>query len=217
MESKYHAIITRNAVGEYFEPVALDQVIQANMSQDKLIYLLGSKPHFHFDDNKINESLAYVNSLHNSIIKLTDSDSTGKLQREAFGRISHAVQDFYAHSNYVDLWLEENGGVENIEPDKIDGLVDHLLHHPDLNTGDFKIWRDFIYYIPIINNIVKKIYIPKSSHEAMNLDSPERGIKFNYTMAAAQQRTLHEYTRIIKQLSDVCGREQVERFLGRFT
>ena len=39
---------------------------------------------------------------------------------QAFGRLTHTAQDFYAHSNYVALWRERNPAAP---PDQIDALL----------------------------------------------------------------------------------------------
>lgn len=212
MDQEYHVIITKNAIGKYFESLALDQIIQANINQDNLIYQLGNHPHHHFDNNKISESLAYIESEHELILELATKENTGEVQRGAFGRLCHAAQDFYAHSNYVDLWLKENGGLDNNKPSDIDGLDKKLLTHPDLFTGDFVFWRDIIYYIPIINSFARKIYVPKYSHEAINLDSPSKGIKFEYALIAAQQRTYFEYSCVINSLAKEFGNNELAKF-----
>ncbi|MCJ7551389.1 MAG: hypothetical protein MUQ30_17095, partial [Anaerolineae bacterium] len=194
MESRYHDDLTRAALSDRFSPDALEEIIAANLAQDALQNQLGTKAHFHFDNNKIAESLAYVEELHRQIAGLAAQGSHGSRQRVALGRLCHAVQDFYAHSNYVDLWLSQQP--QPTPPaDTMDGLIPELLNHPDLRTGTFVLLRDIIYYIPIIGALWRRIYVPPGSHEAMNLDSPERGWRFPYALVAALWRTQHEYER----------------------
>ena len=73
---------------------------------------MGTRPHIHFDDDKFAEANAYVAKEHARIVELacepsrpgTPEDAlVGADQRAALGRLCHTVQDFYAHSNYVDL------------------------------------------------------------------------------------------------------------------
>jgi hypothetical protein len=214
VDKEYHISITKNAIGEFFDQSALDEIFQANVSQDRLVYQLGFTPHFHFDNNKIKESLAYVDSQLDEIIELAKSESQGHQQRAAFGRLCHAIQDFYAHSNYIDLWLEENGGLNGTNPQDVNGLDEKLLNHPKLITGDFKIWRDIFYYIPLMNRFLRKIYIPPYSHEAMNLDNPNIGIKFEYAVEAAKQRTKFEFDQVMEKLIDCHGTEAIDNFLS---
>ncbi len=209
---EYHAIITRDAIGKFFGETALREIIAANFKQDSLANLIG-KPYLHFDNDKIAESLAYIDR---QITRLTDARGDDaviqNVQWDAFGRLCHTAQDFYAHSNYVDLWLAENGGLENTSPAEIDGLDEKLLSHPNLRTGSFYLLRDIVYYIPGVRTIARKIHIPIFSHEAMHLDDPTRGAKFAYAMTAAIQRTRFEYRRAVDALSARGGTAAVNRF-----
>ena len=215
MKSRYHTELTRLTLQAHFSPDALEEIIAANLAQDALQNQLGSKAHFHFDNNKIAESLAYVESLHGQIAVLAAQSDHGKLQRAALGRLCHAVQDFYAHSNYVDLWLANHD--HPVPPAyAIDGLIPELLNHPDLRTGTFVLLRDIIYYVPLIGALWRRIYVPPGSHEAMNLDSPDRGWKFSYAMVAARRRTLHEYWRAVQAVQDAGGDSALREFGGQW-
>ena len=198
---EYHKIITQNAIGKFFGDEAMREIIAANFKQDALANLLG-KPEIHFDNDKVAESLAYIDAELARMANATGDDTeTQTTQWDAFGRLCHTAQDFYAHSNYVDLWLAENGGLENTLHADIDGLDEKLLTHLDLRTGSFHLLRDIVYYIPLIQTLARKIYIPKFSHETMHLDDPSRGAKFDYAIQAATQRTRYEYQRAIDALS----------------
>jgi hypothetical protein len=213
MESRYHVQLLTEALGNFFDPEALEQVIAANLGQDALRYQLGAYPHYHFDNNQIAKSLAYVDQEQRRIVALASTADPGAAQRAAFGRLSHTVHDFYAHSNYVDLWLARNGGLTNSRAEQIDGLDASLLNHPQLHTGSFKLWFDTLYYVPGFGPMLRKIYLRPGSHEAMNLDRPAQGPKFHYAMVAAHQRTLHEYNRAANALMTAGGKEALDRFL----
>jgi hypothetical protein len=212
MDSQYHIQLLTESLGSYFAPQALEQIIAANLGQDELRYQLGAYPHFHFDNNEIAKSLAYVDQEHTQIGALAGIDISGAAQRAAFGRLTHTVHDFYAHSNYVDLWLEANGGLANSVAEQINGLDSALLNHPQLYTGSFKLWFDTLYYIPGFRATLRRIYLRPRSHEAMNLDSPSQGPKFYYAMVAAKQRTLYEYKRAVDTLTARGGEEARARF-----
>ena len=205
---EYHAIITRDAIGEFFGKTALREIIAANFKQDAPANLIG-KPYLHFDNDKIAESLAYIDR---QMMRLAEADGNETVQWDAFGRLCHTAQDFYAHSNYVDLWLAENGGTEHTAPAEIDGLDESLLTSPRLRTGSFYLLRDIIYYIPLVKILARKIHIPRFSHEAMHLDDPARGARFEYALAAAVQRTRFEYRRAVEMLSARGGAAAVNRF-----
>ncbi len=209
---EYHEIITRDALGEFFAEAALREIIAANFKQDALANLLG-KPEIHFDNDKIAESLAYIDAeISRMANAVGDTSEIQAIQWDAFGRLCHTAQDFYAHSNYVDLWLAENGGLENTSPTEIDGLDEKLLTHPNLRTGSFHLLRDIVYYIPGIRTLARKIHIPQFSHEAMHLDDPSRGAQFDYAMVAATQRTRFEYRRAVDALSAHGGESALSRF-----
>ncbi len=216
MESQYHIQLLTETLGSSFAPQALEQIIAANLGQDALRYQLGAFPHFHFDNNQIARSLAYVDEEHALIGKLASPATAtgspgigdpGAAQRAAFGRLTHAVHDFYAHSNYVDLWLEANAATQ------INGLEPALLNHPRLYSGSFLLWFDTLYYIPGLRPLLRSLYLRPNSHEAMNLDSPSQGPKFDYAMIAAKQRTLQEYQRAGDCVRTHGGEEALHRFL----
>lgn len=212
MQSRYHIELITDALGSYFDPQALQQIIDANLGQDAFGYLLGKYPHYHCDNGQIAESLAYVKQEHQQIVTLAAAPGTSSQQRAAFGRLTHTVHDFYAHSNYVDLWLEANDGLANTTAAQIDGLAPALLDHPQLYSGSFKVWIDSLYYIPGFRPILRKLYLRSGSHEAMNLDDPDQGPKFYYAMVAAKQRTLHEYQRAAAALLAYGGEVALQRF-----
>ena len=91
MELVYHTLVTCRAVGDSFAPVALAQIVRANHSQDGLVNQLRGCLHF---DNRIDDGLAYVETEHTNLRKLAAGQEAGELQRAAFGRLIHTVQDF---------------------------------------------------------------------------------------------------------------------------
>jgi hypothetical protein len=218
MDSQYHVQLLTETLRSYFSSQGLEQIIAANLGQDSLRYQLGAYPHYHFDNNQIARSLAYVEEEHALIGKLaSDTDTPSKdghaqRQRAAFGRLTHTVHDFYAHSNYVDLWLAAHGGLANTSADDIDGLDPTLLNHPQLYTSSFLIWFDTLYYLPGMRPILRGIYLRPHSHEAMNLDNPGQGPKFAYAMVAAKQRTLYEYQHAVETLQAIGGEDALNAF-----
>lgn len=204
MLANYHVAVLTEALGQCFSPGALQEIVAANLGQDSPFNLLRSV--IHFDNSLITEGLAYIEEQHSLIVHAGDPH----VMRAAFGRLSHTAQDFYSHSNYVDLWLKANGGLEKTRREDINGLDLAILNHPDLRTAYFYIWRDFIYYVPLLRRFTRKYFVFPNSHEAMHLDDPSRGPKFPYAIAAAKQRTLAEYERVIRAL----GPERTVRFHG---
>ena len=215
MLRQYHRAITQQALAPYFTPTPLREVIAANLAQDTVVNQLGATPYFHFDNNLIAEGNAYVESQHILIVQLASEHGSGRVQRRAFGRLCHAVQDFYAHTNYVTLWLSRHGGIIGNAPNKINALDRQVLQHQELASGTFILWRDLFYFIPGIGALLKKLYLPADSHEAMHLDSPQRNPYFDYAFQAAIQRTQYEYTRLVTALRRRAGEEAIQRFCGK--
>ena len=106
MQGRCHENTTRHVLGPYFDSDALEEVVAANLGQDSLLSIFGNAPFRHFCDRAIEKSVDYVESEHALIVNLAGQPGTEREQRTALGRLLHAVQDFYAHSNYVDLWLD---------------------------------------------------------------------------------------------------------------
>jgi len=202
MIAEYHIAVLTETLGQHFSANALKQIIDANLGQDS--GWTQFQMHAHFDNCAFAEGRAYVEQQHALIAGAVDPT----LMRAALGRLTHAVQDFYSHSNYVDLWLEANGGFAKARPENINGLDPTLLNHPNLTSGYFYLWRDLIYYLPIVDRFAKKHLVFPGSHEAMNLDDPGAGPKFPYSIVAAKQRTLAEYQRAVRAL----GPERAARF-----
>jgi hypothetical protein len=155
MQAQYHVATTRQVLGGLLAQNALAQVVNANIGQDTLLAVLGAAPHHHFCDPVIERSLEYIESEHARIATLAGAPGSEQAQRAAFGRLLHTVQDFYAHSNYVDLWLAQTG----LEPPPaVDALDPRLLHHPQLQIGDWVFWRDLVFYIPLLGPLVRRFW-----------------------------------------------------------
>lgn len=219
MKACYHIELTRLVLAPHFAAPALDDVIRANLGQDALRYQLGTHPHFHFDNNQIAEGLAYVEQQHAEIVALVavEGSRAAARQRACLGRLLHAVQDFYAHSNYVDLWLARYTapGQSMPQSSEINGLDAEILGHPDLMTGSFKFWRDIVYYIPVAGWLARRFLgVPATSHEGMNLDAPDRGPSFVYAFEAARQRTAHEWQRAAAEVQAAGGEAAYQRFIA---
>ena len=215
MEPRYHSQITRDALGAHFEEDALRQVIRANLAQDSFASLFGVAPHHHVDDDQIQEAAAYVEEQHAIIVSLASDPAQAAAQRAALGRLVHAVQDFYSHSNYVDLWLAKqsrSAGQADIPPEQIDPLDAEILEHPGLRTGHYVPVLGLLYLVPVVGRIVARLHMPPDSHEAMNLDSPARGPRFPYALQAALKRSLHEVERAAAAVLEAGGEEALQRF-----
>ncbi len=215
MRTTFHAQITRDALAGLFEPAALQQVIAANVHQDDLINLVGATPHIHFDAEGFAAASIYIEAEHRRIVMQAPKSEAGPAMRTALGRLLHTAQDFYAHSNYVDLWLAGHGGLERTTPEMIDCLDEEVLSAPELHSGTFAFWRDWVFYVPGLNRVARRIHVPPGSHEAMHLDGPDRGPRFAYALVAARQRTLVEYRRAAAAVREGGGDAALARLQGR--
>ena len=195
MKIIYHRQITQQAVVSQVSQRVLDAFIAANIGQDALCYQIGHD-HFHYDSNAFSSGDAYVESQH-SLIRLGLIRGDPQAAWQAFGRLSHAVQDLYAHSNYVALWLAKTNRTDN-PPEKIDPLDMEILSSPDLHSGKPDIF-DLLQYLNVLPLSWLKL-APKDSHIILNIDGPDRQY-FDYVFSAAVMRTRFEFARVLNSLA----------------
>jgi hypothetical protein len=198
MLKPYHIEMTRQAVGGQFSANALEKIIAANLYQDRLLGQIGHDE-YHFDGNAFEKSYTYVEkqrALAVSSLMANDAFSAWS----AFGRLTHAVQDFYAHSNYVKLWLSSRSSGTRPMPSEIDPIEPGLIDTPALRSGK-------IYPLEALNLIrplkpLVKYLLPRDAHAWMNLDSPKQGSNFAYAFQAAVKRTKIELEKTMKDLPE---------------
>ncbi len=209
MLTQYHIEIMFNALGDRFSPRALSAITYANIHQDRLQGQFGHDE-FHFDNNAFEKTYAYIEEQRAlAVLALQNNDALSTWK--AFGRFLHTVQDFYAHSNYITLWLArfdnspqsgaERDGQMLPAPSEIDPVDLTLLNSPDLRSGKTYYPFELLYYIRSTRAFSLR-YLPHDSHAWMNLDSPEQGFKFHYAMQAAIKRTVIEYEKTTTGVSE---------------
>lgn len=220
MYAKYHIETTQWVLSQNFSPKALKQVITANLSQDSIIHLFrASESHRHFCNNRIAASLAYIEEQHALIESLAkrsaehvhEAKELARRKRVALGRLLHTVQDFYSHTNYVDLWLSQQPLSHRQPVRAIDGLNEDVLNHTELHTATW-FALEILFHIPLLGSILRLVWLPPHSHEAMHLDSPSRGPRFTYSMIMAQQRTAKEYQRAVDAIISQGGQRVLNSF-----
>jgi hypothetical protein len=192
-----HIEITRNALAGSFSDRALEAIIAANLKQDSLLSLIGHDE-YHFDGNAFVESYAYLEeqrSLTISSLKTNDIRSAWS----AFGRMLHSAQDFYAHSNYVDLWLscQPDGALPT--PAEVDPVAEDLIQTRALRSGRIYLPLEALYFVRAFRPIALRL-LPRDSHAWMNLDSAEQGPTFKYAFQAALKRTKIEFNKTVPHL-----------------
>lgn len=208
----YHRQITLAALSPEFSAEALKVIIRANIGQDGLQGQIGH-PEFHFDDNQFAAGDHYLAVQRELVVAHVQSDHLPRSAWEAFGRLTHAAQDFYAHSTYVQLWRAIHPADQG--PDQITCDDPSVLRSPALKSGHFYLPFEPFSMLPWIGKFVKKA-IPRDSHAWMNLDSPEQGPLFEYARSAAVQRTRQEFQWLVMQIGKLAGSEKVlRRFCGK--
>jgi hypothetical protein len=115
--------------------------------------------------------------------------------------LTHAVQDFYSHSNYVDLWLscQSDGAIPT--PSEIDPVDPDMINTPALRSGVIYLPIEAFYHFHVLRPLLMRI-LPRNSHAWMNLDSPKQGSNFAYAFQAAVKRTRIEFKKTTQDLPE---------------
>ena len=186
MKLPIHNAILRDSIGKRVSPQALSIITFANLWQDAIWYQFGHD-YIHYDRNSFKEGDAYLEKERQLIFYSLRKNNIVSAQR-AFGRLSHTTQDFYAHSNYVELWREQN---PNTPAKEIDPLVNDLLNSPRLCSGMLYPPLELLYFVGPLQKLVMP-YIPKDSHAWMNKDDGTKPY-FDLAYHAAVKRTVVEF------------------------
>ena len=189
MLQEFHVEMMHLALGDQFSPPALERIIAANLYQDRIRGQIGHDE-YHFDNNAFEKSYAYLEEQRTlTIASLMANDASSAWS--AFGRLTHTAQDFYAHSNYVRLWLARQPEGAVPAPPEIDPVDRDVLQAEALRSG--RIYPlELLTFIPVLKPLVMPL-LPRDAHGWMNLDSPERGPEFEYAFHAAVMRTVIEF------------------------
>jgi hypothetical protein len=192
----FHVEITHLALDNIFSQHALEDIIKANLYQDRLRGQIGHDE-YHFDNNAFETSYAYIEEQR----ALTISSLLAKALPSAwsaFGRLTHTAQDFYAHSNYIDMWLSRQS--IDVTPFEVEPMDPELLQAPALRSGKVYV-LEVLTLIPPLRPLVMP-WLPRDAHGWMNIDSPERGPNFPYVFQAAVKRTKIEFERTIRDVPE---------------
>lgn len=195
---QYHISITSKALGKKFSPRALQAILKANVKQDDLLTGQIGHDEYHYDNNAITESDTYLEE-QRALTLATLQENDVHAAWSAFGRLIHTAQDFYAHSNYVDLWLSQFNGQVSPPPPEIDPVMDKITHNSDLRSGKLYYPLEILAFIPLLKRLIIP-YLPTDSHAHMHLDSPARGQRFDYAFEAAVKRTRYEFDMTVSGL-----------------
>lgn len=193
MNTENHIRITTTALARHFSPPALAAIIAANLGQDALRYQVGHD-HFHYDNNSFVAADAYLASQRRAVAEaLAGGEAPAAWQ--AFGRLTHTAQDFYAHSNYVELWRAQHPAAP---ADEIQPQLAELLTDPRLISGRLYYPVEILSFIPALRPLALRL-LPRDSHAHLNKDYPGRP-NFDLAYHAAVKRTELEFERICETL-----------------
>ena len=210
MEAQYHREMIDQVLGPHFAAPDLARVTAANLGQDTLLGLL--QPVYHFDDNLFAESEQYIAGQRRQAVQAIVERGDRLAALAAFGRLLHARQDFYAHANWVALWLAAQGGPAHCQPEETPICPDTTAV-PSLISGTASIPLYLLYRIPLLGRLARRLYFPPHTHDAMNLDHPGRGPLFAYALAAATKHTQVEFDLLLAELAGAGGETAVVQFL----
>jgi len=198
MLQSVHAKVMRLALDGVFSTRALKIMIQANVRVDAVWNQLG-RHELHFDDNAFEKSYAYLAEQRGRIQPALEAGLPERAW-QAFGRLTHTAQDFYSHSNYMDLWLACQPPGMVPAAGEIDPLDESLVNSPALRSGKPYLPLGLLRFIPIAGQWLDPL-LPRDSHAHMHLDSAGRGPMFEYAFQAAVKRTRAEYDALKRALA----------------
>jgi hypothetical protein len=111
----YHKSFTETALRGIFSEQAISKILgisgtlstSGNWGQDNPSNnSFRSEPSQHFDNNMIGAGTQYISDEYSLISNIGSNKSSPEEEiLWAYGRLLHATQDFWSHSNYVELWL----------------------------------------------------------------------------------------------------------------
>ena len=208
MLQKYHVQILQQGLGDIFSWGALVKITQANVYQDRVSAQFGHDE-YHFDNNAFEKSYAYIEEQRSLVTSSLQKSDAGTAW-SAFGRLTHTVQDFYAHSNYIDLWLSLYTNGSRPAVSMMDPVEPAILESGALRSGKIYYPLEALSFIRILKPLVLPL-LPRDSHAWMNIDSPEQGFKFDYVMQASIKRTVIEFEKTTSDLST----SQIEMFVDK--
>jgi hypothetical protein len=192
----FHIEIMHLALDDVFSARALQTILKANLNQDRLLGQIGHDE-YHFDNNAFERSYAYIEEQRAlTVASLMANDLPPAWA--AFGRLTHTAQDFYAHSNYINLWLARQS--ENVSPSDVDPMDLDIMNAGALRSGKLY-WLELLTFIAPLRPLIMP-FMPRDAHAWMNLDSPERGPHFQYAFQAAVKWTKMEFERTAMDLPE---------------
>lgn len=107
-----------------FSEKAIIEIRKANSRTD---YRYPFTAYRHFDGESFSSASSHlINMKNNAISHITNSTPNGEAARKAFGTALHTLQDFYAHSNWIEI-----GNTSNIN----ESLGETVMSNPSSTTA----------------------------------------------------------------------------------
>jgi hypothetical protein len=211
MQKTYHAAMTRDALRDCFSPEAMETVVEANLGQDAVLKLLVGE--YHFDGNRFEQAGVYVEAQKSAVIASLAAGQPVSA-RQAFGRLTHAVQDYYAHTNYVALWLAAHPGSGPGTGSLVNPVDPAILGSKELIAARVYYPWEALSLIRAFNPILERL-MPPDSHARMNLDHPGRGPLFTLAISAATERTRLAFGEIAGRITGELDADRLAAFQVR--
>jgi hypothetical protein len=200
--------MTRAALGSCFGAAALAAVVRANLGQDAPLRLLVGK--YHFDRNAFEQAFEFLEEQKAAVISGLAAGRPDRARR-AFGRLTHAVQDFYAHTNYAALWLAANPDHDPASGPPVNPVDPAILHSEKFTVAwVYKPWEALALIAACVPILERRL--PADSHARMNLDHPGRGPLFPFAISAATERTRLEFAEIAARILAELGADRLAAF-----
>jgi len=182
--NSHEDITTEGLKAENISDLSSEMIEDGNEGQDNIFSPNFNNGAHHFDNCMIEQGISYINAQQNRVVLFakdapTDNDAKRKAL-EAFGELLHTAQDFYAHTNYVELFLANN---PSSQPSDIP-IVDWNALPSNLRSGYF-------FYHGILANEVtvdRKTAIEGLNEEGINgrfVQSPDELAKRRSTFEGA--------------------------------
>jgi hypothetical protein len=108
--------------------------------------------------------------------------------------------------------VERHGGLERCRPEQVEICTDPLAESR-LRSGTASPLLFLLYRIPLLGKLIKRLYFPPTTHDAMNLDHPGRGPLFPFVLAAAVKHSHWEFEQLVPAIAAAGGQEAVALFL----
>lgn len=217
-DERYHADATRNAFS-FLRPTVIDTIVAGNLSQDHG-FVDPKRPSRHFDDCEFSGATDFIRTKYGSVLNDVRADQRPQPLTSAygFGRLVDPLQDFYAHSNWVE-WARADLLDARLGPWR--HLTGWSLIREDLVVGQGESvpdgWRvlrgtAFLPRVETPEGLTLRVVTtgdsksPRDdchddmtvSHGLLNKDNPDRG-GFARAHPLAVRQTEHEWCRLLHQ------------------